>query len=264
MRVTGARCRLLGLVVHARRRQARHVVRCRDRHVDQQPSPWAGAATAPSCSSTRARRRCPRRCLEERSEQARRLRPREAEVNGVIVDVASDDRVKALKTQADSQRRMSVREEPGGLRDQEHRRRLSGEQAAAELRRDRRQRRRHSVLPLSRPDPARPGIRLRAAGQQQFRFGGEPARQLRARSGRLRREATLSLRASEFPDPRARRRPTGRDACGDRRHDRRLRGRERHDRSDVVARDRLRLPAGRRGRRFAWSSRPGRSPLRIR
>ncbi len=139
---------------------------------------------------------------------------------------------------------MSIREEPRSFRNQEHCRRIPvGE--SAEVRRDRRQRRRHSVLPLSRSNAARPGIRLRAARQQRVRIGGESPRQLRFSPGCLRRGDIHFARGQRISHSAARSRASDRDTRGNCGIDRRVRRYEWLRVPLIVARDRLRLPAGR-------------------
>ena len=119
---------------------------------------------------------------------------------GVIVDVATDARVTALKQQAANNpacpfAKNLVAEEIKGIVDSYRANRVA-------VRRHRRQRRRDPVLPLSGREPARAGIELRSAGAEQLAVRGEPAPGLRAEPGRVRRSKTrISLPANEFPVP---------------------------------------------------------------
>ena len=90
------------------------------------------------------------------------------------------------------------------------------------LRRDRRCRRRHPVLPLPRRRRPRPGVRLRAAGAGHERVAGQPAAQLLPVAGRLRRDDRAAAQGRHAAGARPAGRPARRDAGRDHRHDRRL------------------------------------------
>ena len=101
-----------------------------------------------------------------------------------------------------SERRLPVREEPRRRGDQGHRRLLPPCEPRAPVRRHRRRRRRDPVLPLPRPEPARPGVGLRPARPQRLGLRGEPAQRLRPQPGRLRgRHERLAADELDFPVP---------------------------------------------------------------
>ena len=159
--------------------------------------------------------------------------PRRPEIDGVVVDVASDARVVALEAAgatttppARSRRTSSPR-----------RSRASSTRTAprtpAPVRRARRQRRRDPVLPLPRPEPARPGVRLRPAGRERLALRGEPAARLRAQPGRLRRRDADLTAHERLPGAGPRGRPARRDAGRDRRAARCLHRGRRRRRADA-------------------------------
>ena len=131
------------------------------------------------------------------------------------------------------------------------------------LRRDRRSRRRHPVLPLPRRLWARSGVRLRPAGAGHECVAGQPAAQLLPVPGRLRGDDRAAAQGRRAAGSRSARGPARRDAGRDHRHDRRLpRPPRRPAQGDELAGHRVRLPHGRRQRRAGVAQRRRRGSRR--
>ena len=111
-----------------------------------------------------------------------------------------------MPTRPARSRRISLAEEIKGIVDS-----YRANNPNLQVRRHRRRRFGDPVLPLPRPEPARPGIGLRAAGRQQLGVRGEPAPRLRAGPGCIRRGHAGVAAHEQLPGARTRRRPPGRD-----------------------------------------------------